>query len=597
MHRHHWGLRGFTVALATVAVVATLSLSGAPPARTYSNPLTPIDTADPSVVQVGGVYYAFSTSSGTNNVTEMSTTDLASWPQDDAGTTDALPVLGAWAVSSPFISVWAPSVIDYDGVSYLFYAAYDPEMATRCIGVATSPTVAGPYVDHEASPIVCQPLLGGSIDPDAFTDTHGNLFLAWKSNDSLSSPAAVLWVSRLVPTLAGVALTGTASPVLHADQPWESTMENPFMLVEGDHYDLLFSGGDYDDASYGTGYAICNGPMGPCREPREGPILASDAAVAGPGGASVVTDPEGNDWLAYAAFTPPSVGYENDGVRSLRIDALCRDGSLLQVLGPTTGPTSLTPSCPAAPSGYREVSADGGLFAFGGATFAGSMGGRSLEAPIVGTADTPDGAGYWEVASDGGLFAFGDAPFAGSMGGQRLNEPIVGMAPTPDGGGYWEVASDGGLFAFGDASFYGSTGGMRLDQPIVGMAPTPDGGGYWEVASDGGIFAFGDAAFYGSTGGMRLDKPIVGMAAMPDGGGYWLVAADGGLFAFGDATYHGSTGGVHLQAPIVGMAASPDGGGYWEVAADGGIFAFGDAAYDGSMGGHPLSAPVVGISA
>ncbi|MGO9029303.1 MAG: hypothetical protein ACLQOZ_11830, partial [Acidimicrobiales bacterium] len=91
-----------------------------------------------------------------------------------------------------------------------------------------------------------------------------------------------------------------------------------------------------------------------------------------------------------------------------------------------------------------------------------------------------NGSGYWEVAADGGLFAFGDAKFYGSMGGTHLVAPMVGMAPTADGGGYWEVAADGGLFAFGDAKFYGSMGGTHLVAPMVGMAPTADGGGYWE---------------------------------------------------------------------------------------------------------------------
>ncbi len=83
--------------------------------------------------------------------------------------------------------------------------------------------------------------------------------------------------------------------------------------------------------------------------------------------------------------------------------------------------------------------------------------------------NTPDGGGYWEVAADGGLFAFGDARFYGSMGGRSLVAPIVGMAATPDGGGYWEVAADGGLFAFGDARFYGSMGGSPLAKPVVAV--------------------------------------------------------------------------------------------------------------------------------
>ena len=83
----------------------------------------------------------------------------------------------------------------------------------------------------------------------------------------------------------------------------------------------------------------------------------------------------------------------------------------------------------------------------------------------------------------------GDAGFYGSMGGTTLNKPIVGMAPTPDSKGYWLVASDGGIFSFGDAGFYGSTGSAQLSSPIIAMARTLDGGGYWLVGVDGGIFS------------------------------------------------------------------------------------------------------------
>ena len=219
-----------------------------------------------------------------------------------------------------------------------------------------------------------------------------------------------------------------------------------------------------------------------------------------------------------------------------------------------------------------------------------------LAQPIVGMAPTGNDKGYWNVASDGGLFAFGNASFYGSMGGQHLNRPVVGMAATRDG----QRLLGGGLRRW--ALRLRRRPLLRLDRrlplnrPVVGMAATPDGRGYWEVASDGGIFAFGDAHFYGSTGAFPLNRPVVGMAATPDGRGYWLVAADGGIFAFGDAHFYGSTGAIHLNQPVVGMAAAPNGRGYWFVASDGGIFAFGDAKFYGSMGAHPLNQPVVGMA-
>ena len=166
----------------------------------------------------------------------------------------------------------------------------------------------------------------------------------------------------------------------------------------------------------------------------------------------------------------------------------------------------------------------------------------SLNAPIVGMAMAPSVGGYWLVASDGGIFAYGGARFYGSMGGRPLNKPIVGMSATPDGKGYWEVASDGGIFAFGDARFYGSTGSLTLQQPIVGMVATPDGPGYRLVA--------------GRRRHLRLRRqPVLRLdgrpAPQPAHRGHGrrhrhrrLLAggADGGIFAF-NAPFYGSMGG------------------------------------------------------
>jgi hypothetical protein len=81
--------------------------------------------------------------------------------------------------------------------------------------------------------------------------------------------------------------------------------------------------------------------------------------------------------------------------------------------------------------GYLLVASDGGVFAFGGAGYFGSMGGRSLARPVVDATPTSDGQGYWLVASDGGIFAFGDAPFEGSVAGEPLVAPMVAVAAPP----------------------------------------------------------------------------------------------------------------------------------------------------------------------
>ncbi len=286
-----------------------------------------------------------------------------------------------------------------------------------------------------------------------------------------------------------------------------------------------------------------------------------------------------------SAYTTPATTTANNGNQYRAVfsngEGTATSNAATLTVTTTPPPPPPPPPPPASGTGYHLVAANGSVYSYGTAPFYGSMGGKSLSAPIVGTATTPGDGGYWLVGSDGGIFSFGNAAFYGSMGGQPLNKPIVGIAATPDGKGYWEVASDGGIFAFGDAAFYGSMGGKPLNKPIVGIASTPDGKGYWMVASDGGIFSFGDAAFYGSTGSLTLNKPIVGMASSSTGGGYWLVAADGGVFSFGNAGFHGTVAGT-TSASIVSLVPTGDNGGYWETAASGQVFQFGDATSAGT---------------
>jgi hypothetical protein len=199
----------------------------------------------------------------------------------------------------------------------------------------------------------------------------------------------------------------------------------------------------------------------------------------------------------------------------------------------------------------------------------------------------PAQGGQLVCAPDGGVFAFGGAAWLGSMAGHPLNAPVVGIAPSPSGQGYWLVSTDGGVFSFGQAGFFGSAGSLRLFAPVVGMVATSTGLGYWLYASDGGIFNYGDAHFQGSIGGHVLNAPVVGMAPTPSGQGYWLVASDGGVFNFGDARFAGSLGGRALTAPVAALVPTPTGAGYYLLGQDGAVYSFGDAVFAGSYHSLP----------
>jgi hypothetical protein len=269
------------------------------------------------------------------------------------------------------------------------------------------------------------------------------------------------------------------------------------------------------------------------------------------------------------------------------------------------GPTPAPPM--PATVGYDEVASDGGVFAFGGAHFYGSLGNVKLKKPVVGITATADSGGYYLVASDGGVFTFGDAQFYGSLGGKALTSPIVGMALYPGGGGYYLVAANGSVYTFGNAQFFGSAANFPLNATITGITPTPDGGGYFLIASDGSVYAFGDAFNSGSarcTPNCGPGVSAVGIVVNPDAnGGYWTANNNGvvGFFPLSPADYSKDFYGPGtpirgLVAPVVGISTTSMGNGYWLVAADGGIFSFGSAQFFGSIGGHRLNAPVVGMT-
>lgn len=106
----------------------------------------------------------------------------------------------------------------------------------------------------------------------------------------------------------------------------------------------------------------------------------------------------------------------------------------------------------------------------GATSLLGPAGMVHLSAPITdGTTDPARAGGYWLVGADGGVFAFGGAPYLGSLPGVGVKPvaPVTEIVSTPGGHGYWLVASDGGVFAFGSAPFLGSARSDPVAGPVT----------------------------------------------------------------------------------------------------------------------------------
>jgi hypothetical protein len=286
----------------------------------------PFNFPDPAVIVVGQTYYAYATNSVAGNIQIIASNDLTNW----TAVGNALPALPGWAMPD---NTWAPSVDQVNGQFLLYYAADVAKNATECISVARSDSPKGPFVDRSTAPLVCQTSLGGSIDPSTFTDAYGVTYLVWKSNDA--SPSKI-WAEPLDPAGTGLAPGATPSLLLSADQTWEQgVVEAPDMVPAEGHYDLFFSGNNWNTSRYAVGFATCSGPLGPCSDSPSGPILSSGSGVAGPGGESIFTGTSGVHWIAFHAWVPGAVGFPNS--RDLYVRQLDLTGPVPKVGAPPSG--------------------------------------------------------------------------------------------------------------------------------------------------------------------------------------------------------------------------------------------------------------------
>lgn len=119
---------------------------------------------------------------------------------------------------------------------------------------------------------------------------------------------------------------------------------------------------------------------------------------------------------------------------------------------------------------------------------------NAVDAVLVPGGPGPNAFGQdplWVVGSDGGVFAFNGAPFFGSIPALGLTiEPgqrIVSIVSTVGGQGYWLFGADGGVFSFGDAQFFGRPvhDGPTAPQ-VVGASAYGDG---YKIIFDNGFVA------------------------------------------------------------------------------------------------------------
>lgn len=251
---------------------------------------------DPFILPTGSEFLAYATNAerGRANVQMARSANLVDWEfvRDGQRLHDAMPDLPPWAREG---WTWAPEVIPHNGRFLIYFTAKERRSQLQCVGVAGADSPMGPFTSEATEPLVCQREIGGTIDPHAYRDADGQLYLYFKNDGNHPDfrRATDIFVQRLAPD--GLSLVREPVALLRNDKPWEEhVIESPTMVRQGDRYILFFSANHFGWeehqrlSPYAMGYARCEGPMGPCTDNPDNPILYSyntpeAGCLSGPG--------------------------------------------------------------------------------------------------------------------------------------------------------------------------------------------------------------------------------------------------------------------------------------------------------------------------
>ncbi len=326
---------------------------------TYLNPVYNESFPDPFVLKYRGEYWAYCTGFWHDGrcFGILHSRDLVCWR----------PLAGALApLPGDFPCYWAPEVTYDNGRFYLYYSAGNE--ASMEIRVALAEHPAGPFADSGRR-LTTETF---AIDAHVFVDDDGARYLFYATDFLDRSHIGTGIVrDRLLDPLTPA---GRPQPVTLPRYDWHvydpqraekggvrwHTIEGSFVLKRKRLYYHMFSGGNWQNITYGVSYAVAESlaVSDEWTQVADGeavlPILRTlPGQVVGPGHNSVVRGP-GNQQLFCVYHR-----WSHDGsARVLSIDPLDWAGERMLVLGPSVSPQP-TPLPPSFADFFDEERAEG----------------------------------------------------------------------------------------------------------------------------------------------------------------------------------------------------------------------------------------------
>lgn len=275
--------------------------------------------ADPYAWRAGKWYYAVGTAPGVPPQASqpsvfpvLRSRDLLSWEKLGYALVPPSPEFGS--------DLWAPEVVESDQRFFMYYSVGFGDRAHH-IRVAVAERPEGPYLDN-GEPLTRPESCPFAIDAHAFRDDDGQWYL-FHARDFLEKDAGGeagtgLVVDRLIDMRR---LAGDLHVVVRPRHPWQlfqaqrpiydrildwHTLEGPTVVKHEGRYYCFFSGGCWQNESYGVDFAVADHPMGPWKyeggEQGARVLRTIPGKLIGPGHNSTVAGPDGRIWIVYHAW-------------------------------------------------------------------------------------------------------------------------------------------------------------------------------------------------------------------------------------------------------------------------------------------------------
>jgi beta-xylosidase len=275
--------------------------------------------ADPFVWEFGGEYFAIGTGEreAAGHPSELvfplvHSRDLRNWRRVGRALLRPDHALG--------MNFWAPEVAFRDGRFFLYYSVGFGD-AKHQLRVATSELPLGPYQDFGRA-VIDPAQCPFAIDAHPFCDEDGRWYLFY-ARDFLDNGNGVRPGTALVvaPLRSMTEVEAEERVVLRATRDWQRfeanraiyggtydwhTLEGPFVRKHEGRYYCFYSGGRWENETYGVDYAVADHVMGPYSDEgnESGPrvLRTIPGELIGPGHNSIVRGPDGGDWIVYHAW-------------------------------------------------------------------------------------------------------------------------------------------------------------------------------------------------------------------------------------------------------------------------------------------------------